>query len=361
MVLTLGVYLGLGCAAGWQGPRPPVAPVPAGPTDVAAKTGLPAIEQWSHKGGAYIAGPPVAIGRFVATSDRKGRVRFLDPNSGKTKAELKGKGAICRALTWDESQLYVVSQHVGRSLQCFDLERGKLKWHLKYRHPPEAPIRSGAELWLPVRDTIYALDPATGVPGRVVLAGGDLWQSPVSWRSGWVVLGRNGTLVALERGGEPIWTVDLGFATAERPAVAGDSLWVATTGGSLLCVASDGAVVREEQLDSTALFEVAVGPNEICVGASSGNVWMLNRQDGSLLWQRDLISPLSGAPIMHDGWVAVTRRDGRLELLDRDQGVTLETVDYESILPFAPVWAFGRLFVVDSDRKLHALGEGPTP
>lgn len=347
--------LALGCAGGWKGPRPPVEKIPAGPEDVAASTGPPAVEQWSHKANAFLAGPPSAIGRFVVTADRKGRLQFLDPNSGKNKAELKGKGAICRPLSWDAEQLYVVSMHAGKSLQCFSFKQGKLVWHRKYRQPPEAPIRSGAELWLPYRDTIYALDPHTGLTQRVVLAGGDLWLSPVAWDSNFVVLGRHGTLKALNRTGALLWTADVGYTCAEPPALVGDTLWVVTTSGSVVQVASDGAVIQEKKLDSTALFTPVVGTQKVCVGASSGNVWMLNRYDGSTIWQRALTVPLSGAPVLHDEWLAATCVDGHLELLSADQGASLETVKYESILPFSPVWAFGRLYVVDSERKLHAL------
>jgi len=347
------------CASGWQGPRPPVAPAPSGPTDVAFISGLPVHSQWSYRGSAFLADAPTPIGRFLAVADRKGRVRFLDPNTGKSKAELKGKGGICRPLVWDSERLYVVSQHAGKTLQCFDLERGKPAWHRKYRQPPEAPIRSGAELWLPVGDTVYALDPRTGTPGRVVLAGPDIWLSPVQWGTGWAALGRYGTVAALEASGRTLWTVELDVSCSERPAAAGDSLCVVTTSGTVFCLAADGEVAWQRTLDSTALFEPTVGPTEICVGASSGNVWMLNRQDGSVQWQRTLGAPLSGRPLLHEDWVAAALRDGRMELLDRTNGVTLDTVAYESILPFAPVWAFGRLFVVDSERKLHALGTAP--
>jgi outer membrane protein assembly factor BamB len=86
---------------------------------------------------------------------------------------------------------------------------------------------------------------------------------------------------------------------------------------------------------------------------------MLNRLDGSVRWQRALDAPLAGAPLVHDGWVAAALRDGHLELLEAGTGSTLHSIDYESILSFAPTWAFGRLYVVDSERKLHALGTGP--
>ena len=358
-MLGLGLGLLSACASGWPGPKPPVEPVPPGPTDVAFITGHPVHPQWSYKASAFLAGAPEPVGRFLAVADRKGRVRFLDPNSGKSKAELKGKGAICRPLCWDSERLYVVSQHVGKTLQCFDFESGKPAWHRKYRHPPERPIRSGAELWLPVGDTVYALDPRTGNPMRVVLAGQDDWLSPVPWGTGWAVLGRYGTVAALEASGRTLWTVALDASCAERPAALGDSLCVVTTSGTVFCLDALGAIAWQTTLDSTALFEPTVEPNGICVGASSGNVWMLNRQDGAVHWQRTLEAPLSGRPLPHDGWVACTRRDGRMDLLNRTDGATLDSVAYESILPFAPVWAFGRLFVVDSERKLHALGTAP--
>lgn len=332
---------------------------PGGPEDVARVAGLPVAAHWSFKAPGYLAGPPVAIGRFVAVPDRKGKVHFLDPNSGKSRAELRAKGPGTGELVWDETQLYVVSRHRGRTLQCFEFERGRLVWHRRYRQAPERPIRSGAELWLPVHDTMFALDPATGETKRAILQGGDAWLCPARWRSGWLVLGRFGTVVGLDSVGERLWTSNLEASCAERPAVAGDTAWVVTTEGSVSCLEAGGRVVWEKTLDSTALFEARVLAERLCVGAASGRVWMLDAATGEVVWMRELDAPLSGAPVLHPQWVAVTRRDGRLDILARESGETLDTVSFESILPFEPTWAFGRLYVVDSERKLHALGDRP--
>jgi outer membrane protein assembly factor BamB len=356
---ALALVLLTGCASGWKGPKAPVQALPTGGAQVAAVTGPPALEQWTFKSGAFLATSPEAVGHFLAVGDRKGHVQFLDPNSGKKKALIKGKGAIRCRLAWDEERVYLVSEHPGQPVQAYQLEGGKRVWHRKFSGPPEAPIRVGDELWLPVRDTLYALNPETGVTVRTLVAGGDLWETPVATRTGWIVWGRHGALVALGADGARLWSVELNELCDQPPLVSGDTLWLSTTSGTLLCLAGEGEVMFTRTLDSTALFTVALGSQFVFVGAASGELWALSPADGAVQWQRSLGAPLSGAPLVHDNWIAATLKDGRLELLDTDSGASLESITYSSILPFAPTWAFGRLYVVDSDRRVHALGTRP--
>lgn len=348
-----------GCGAGWKGPKPPVEPLPSGMPGVAAEVGPPRHEQWTYQSSTYLARPPAALGHFLALGDRKGKVHFLDPNTGKSRATIKAKGAIRHDLVFDASRLFVVTEHAGRPLQAFRLDGGKQIWYRKFSYPPERPIMAGEELWLPVGDTIYALDPETGDPLRTVWAGDDLWYTPVRLGDGWLLWGRHGVLVALGSLGTRQWSVDLNAACSEPPVISGDTLWVSSSSGVLFCIAEQGAVILEHALDSTALFSAQVRPGRLYVAAVSGRVWAMDPLDGSILWERSLAAPLSGPPVLHEDWMAVARLDGRLDVLELATGTPVESLNYSSIIPFAPVWAFGRLFVVDSNRRVHALGAQP--
>ena len=120
-----------------------------------------------------------------------------------------------------------------------------------------------------------------------------------------------------------------------------------------------GEVILEQTLDSTALFGVRLSPGRVYAAAVSGHLWAIDPLDGSILWETSLEAPLSGPPVVHEDWLAVARLDGRLDLLDAATGAPVESLNYSSIIPFAPVWAFGRLYVVDSNRRVHALGAQP--
>lgn len=333
--------------------------LPTGNEEVAAIAGPPVCEQWSYKSSAFLATPPVAMGHFLAVGDRKGYVQFLDPNTGKKRASIKGKGAITGELVWDIQRLYLVTEHLKASLQAFELEGGKRIWYRKFSYPPEAPIKSGDELWLPVGDTLYALDPETGDPVRIIEAGGDFWGTPVPTRSGWVLWGRKGLILALGPDGTRMWSTELKKFCSQPPVASGDTLWISTALGTLVCLAGDGELIFERDLDSTALYAPTLGPDQVVVGAASGTVWALSRTDGSVRWQTSLGAPLSGSPLVHEHWIAASTLDGRLELLAADSGTSLGSKSYPSILASAPVWAFGRLYVTDSDRHVHALGESP--
>jgi len=326
---------------------------------VASQVGPPQHEQWTYQGSAFLARPPAALGHFLALSDRKGKVHFLDPNTGKSMASIKAKGAIRHDLVCDTARLFVVTEHTGRPLQAFRLDGGKQIWYRKFSYPPERPIMAGDELWLPVGDTIYALNPETGDPLRTVWAGDDLWYTPVRLGDGWLLWGRHGVLVALGPDGTRQWSAELNATCFEPPVVSGDTLWVSSSTGVLFCVVDRGEVILEQTLDSTALFGVRLSPGRVYAAAVSGHLWAIDPLDGSILWETSLEAPLSGPPVVHEDWLAVARLDGRLDLLDAATGAPVESLNYSSIIPFAPVWAFGRLYVVDSNRRVHALGAQP--
>jgi outer membrane protein assembly factor BamB len=348
-----------GCGSGWKGPQVPVEDIPTGRTDVATLEDLPIHLQWKYKHKAFMGTPPAAMGRLLGVSDHKGRVSFLDPNSGRPRAEIKGKGAIVKSPYWDSYRLYLITSHHSRQFQAFNLDGGKPIWYRKFSHTPEPPIEVGEELWLPVGDTVYTLEPTSGEISGAVLRGGDFWLTPVRFANGFAVLGRNGTLHFVNQSGLKQWRYEVDQSCEHLPLVTGLNMWLATAEGTVLCLSPSGDSVWSTQLDSVGLFRPTDGATRLLIGSHSGLVWALDKTTGAILWQTQLSAPLAGSPVAQPNWIAVTTLDGRLWLLDPDNGVEMDFVEFESILSQPPVWAFGRLFIVDSERKLYAYGTSP--
>ena len=253
----------------------------------------------------------------------------------------------------------MVTSHRTRQLQAFQLDGGKRIWYRRFSHTPEPPIEVGEELWLPVGDTVYTLEPTSGEISGAVLRGGAFWLTPVSSANGIAVLGRNGTLHFLNPSGERLWRYEVDASCEHAPLVATLNMWIATAEGSVLCLSQSGDSVWNVQLDSVGLFRPVHGNEHLLVGGHSGQVWAMDKQSGEILWQTQLSAPLAGSPVAHSTWIAATTLDGRLWLLDPDNGGEMDFVEFDAILSQPPVWAFGRLFIVDSERKLYAYGTSP--
>lgn len=359
-VMLFGVIgIAAGCGGTWNGPSMPLHKAPD--ARYGSSDPIPASlnRLWTYKHRSYLGAAPVAMGKFIVIVDHKGRVAFLDPNSGEKSAEVKMKGAIQSSPVWDKNQFYVVSPYPRKRLQAFAFGTGHQLWRKNFRHAPEAPILVGEEVWLPVRDSVFALDRTKGDVLRVILAGGDQWLTPTLAGQAIVIVGRSGTVKGLNRQGETQWDIAL-ESPCEFPAVfAENKIYVTTSTGRIVKLDSTGHIVWSKDLSEQRLYAPTVDAQGVLVTGTHGDIWSLNVATGDPVWQASLGAPAAGKVLAHSRWVATTTVDGTLHLLDRALGTTLDRVSHESIFHQPPVWEFGRIFVLDSDKKLYAYGLSP--
>ena len=135
-----------GCSGTWNGPSTPVRRVPDAHT-VSSDLGPFSLNSlWTYKHKSFLGAEPVAMGAFIVIVDHKGRVTFLDPNSGEKSTDVKMKGAIQSSPVWDRDRFYVVSPFPRKRLQAFAFGTGKQLWRKNFRQSPEPPILVGEEV-----------------------------------------------------------------------------------------------------------------------------------------------------------------------------------------------------------------------
>jgi hypothetical protein len=134
------------------------------------------------------------------------------------------------------------------------------------------------------------------------------------------VTSADGHLYALERDGEPRWTVNASAEITTSATVDGDTVLFGTGDGRLLAVArGDGTVRWERQLAAGDVTSVAVGTRRIYVGSDSGVVAV--DREGSVIWEFETEGFLA-APVVANGhgvYVAASStqaREGTLSALD---------------------------------------------
>jgi outer membrane protein assembly factor BamB len=324
LLLSAGSFLWNGCAARWNGPVPPVHSLPVSePFRAGIPVPQPIERLWTYKNKTYLGAAPAAVGSFLSIVDHKGRILFLDPNSGEVKASAKVKYALQDPPVWDQERFYVVESAPRRRLNAFRFGDGKKIWQRNFTHPPRPPIISGDELWLAAGDTVFALSPATGEALRVVAFGEGMWQRPVPCDSAILLSTAAGLLRLVGHDGETLWERSLELPLSAPPVVAEDGYYVAGLTGVLVKLSQAGEELWRDSLDTAP---GAPGARGLCV---------------------------------RDAWLAANSVDGTLWLLDLSSGDVRDTVQFGELISDPPVWAFGRLFVVTENKKLHALGAGP--
>jgi len=355
LLIPCGVFSG--CAGTASGPEPHylTGDSPETPTD---STWLPHIPLWTYKGKTYFGGPPIAIESHLVLPNRKGRLVYLDPNSGKEVREAKAKYSLeHRPLRYDD-RLFVTTSAPKHTLQALRAHDGKRLWRRDFRRAVQQPIIVGEELWLPVGDTVYAVSPDDGTVLRSVCSGGDIWLSPVAAADQVALVGRSGVIRCFSTSDSLLWNGVLSGSFAEPPVWLGPSLVVATAEGMVAKFGPAGKTVWSDTLDREYLY-LSVDAGHLYVVGRSGRLWALSGDSGRVLWERDLGVPGAGPALIRDAWLAVTTVDGRLWFLDRTSGEVRDSVTFEALIHHAPVWAFGRLYVVTADKRVYAFGMGP--
>lgn len=134
------------------------------------------------------------------------------------------------------------------------------------------------------------------------------------------VTSADGHLYALERDGEPRWTVNASAEITTSATVDGDSVLFGTGDGRLIAVArSDGTVRWERQLAADDVTSIAVGARQIYVGSDSSIVAV--DRAGSVAWEFETDGFLAAPVVANDHGVYVAAsstqaRKGTLSALD---------------------------------------------
>ena len=185
---------------------------------------------------------------------------------------------------------------------AFDKKTGELLW--------QAPVGS------PPKDTNYSNPIVTVIDGQRLLIGG----------------GADGNVHAINaRSGEPVWT----FRMSRRglnmtPAVDGHLVYI-----------SHG----EDNIDTTEFGRVQ------CIDArGKGDI-----TETHSVWRVNGIKAGYSAMLVHDGIVYVVADTGRMHAFDSENGEELWSYSLGTVGKGAPVWADGKIYVMEVNGRIHIL------
>lgn len=132
-------------------------------------------------------------------------------------------------------------------------------------------------------------------------------------------------LPVLQQAREPrlLWSASVGGAGAFafQPALAADSIYAASRGGTVVRLeASNGREIWRQELDAGLSGGVGADARTVVVASDDGDVFALEAGDGKLRWRARVSSEVLAAPRVSGGLVLVRSADSRVYALGIEDG-----------------------------------------
>jgi len=197
------------------------------------------------------------------------------------------------------------------------------------------PLIVGNRVFMGTADSeVFALDKATGAPlwDAPFSAGNAIWGQPSFADDTLYIASLDGNVYALDPAtGAELGRWETSGAIAGSPIVVGDFIYVGSFDSKL------HALNRQEYGSEAWAYETpdwvwgapAVADGAVYFGDLQGNVFAVDAESGSLLWQKTVTGPVQTSPVAEDNTVYfasqgdVSAENGQLTAFSTDGGAQL--------------------------------------
>lgn len=266
------------------------------------------------------------------------------------------------------------------------------------------PAVASGRVYLPVDESVYALDVASGEPQWQYQTDGTIW-SPVTYANGTVYVGSNDSHVyAIDAGtgglewlfdtespnrwdyvsaapavvggtvyvggrdaavhafdaesGQRKWETKVGHDISDGPAVADGTVYASSADNHLYALnAEDGSRRWRFQMDDDATTSPAVTSDTVFAGSASGMLYALSVSDGSEQWRFSVGGGAISSPTVVNDTVYFEGGTNTVHALRAEDGQQRWEFTTESDISSSPAVVDNRVYV--EGRDLRALWTGP--
>jgi outer membrane protein assembly factor BamB len=327
-------------------------------------------------GKAGIAMPPIYVNGFIYAADHEGRLTAVNAENGRKIWEIKTKQPFSGGPFVGESLL--VMGTLDGTVLAFDAQDGSERWSAKVSSEVLAVPGISDEVVVvrSIDGRVFGLNAATGarlwiydhsVP-LLTLRG----NTDTLVRGGTVFVGyADGSVASLRLGdGSLIWTQSVvspeGRTELERLADIGtqmvliaSDLLVSSYKNRVASLAADsGRLLWFKDISSAT--GVQVDRTNLAVSDKAGDLWLLDRRNGSTLWKIDQLTNRGlTRPAFYGDLVVVGDKEGYLHWIDLKEGKFVARVrEGRKGFASAPVTVGTTLFVLTSTGSLAAYRAG---
>ncbi|OLC71294.1 MAG: hypothetical protein AUH78_18535 [Gemmatimonadetes bacterium 13_1_40CM_4_69_8] len=271
----------------------------------------------SRLGGTIHGGPLLDEDRlYVATeASPDGRVYALRLRTGKPLWTAKTDG-IEAPLAFDGNALFAGTER-GTVLRL-DPETGTIRWRRRLSGAIRAaPVPSARGLAVATdADTLYLLSRETGEIQRRLPTPGAVLAAPALGGERLYLGTTEGHVLAVDLPSLGVaWDCRTGDAVYGAPALARDTLYVLARNGKLWLIPANAPLgARSFDLGIVA----TAGPTPVAAGvlvaSVSGEVLLVSRADGSIIWRARVDGPVEEPPLVRDRQLVVVAGRGDIQV-----------------------------------------------
>jgi outer membrane protein assembly factor BamB len=377
-IITLSLLTLNGCSwvRGWGDPEPGD-PAPL----VEFEPSLEVRKVWSvdvgdGMGEKGLSMPPVYASGAIYTADHKGRLVAVDAETGRKTMELKTEQAFSGGPGIDGDRLYMGT--IDGRVIAYDRQNGTELWNAQVSSEVLAPPGSadGIVVVRCIDGRVFGLDAANGrrlwiydhsVPLLTLRGNADLLV-----RAGIAFVGYDdGSVVSLRvSDGSVAWSqtvvspegrteLDRLADIGQRMAFVASDLIVSSYKGRVLSLAADSGRMLWFK-DIASATGVQVDRTNLAISEKNGDLWMLDRRNGSTQWKIDRLTNRElTRPAFYGDYVVVGDLEGYLHWIDTEIGsfVARERAGKDGFAA-APITVGTTLYVLTYDGDLVAYRAG---
>jgi eukaryotic-like serine/threonine-protein kinase len=136
-----------------------------------------------------------------------------------------------------------------------------------------------------------------------------------------------------------------------------DTIYLTSSKGTVYAIDAEYVVLRwEAQITEERIWtSPAVSDGVVYIGSYDGKLHALDAGDGSILWEKELPSPMASSPVCHDNVLLYGAFDRYLYALDKTTGDILWKFKGDNWFWAAPVVQDNTIYAACLDNKVYAI------
>lgn len=311
--------------------------------------------RWVYRAGGRAFWQSVVDGNVIYVGANDRQVTALDTTTGQARWKTDINAPAWFAPVVGERLVYVATPQ--GAIYALDKRSGMIRWRATTTAGPPSgpPVMVGNQLLIGAAGrTLFSLNATTGQRNWSVQIGAPL-SSPCAVGDMLFFTSQSGDLHAFDmRALDSRWKLNVG-ASVRTPVHEQGVLYVASQKVCAVDLAS-GKVKWQFAPEAATCSAPVVTPTLVCVGASNGYVYALDKATGGVKWKFWLLS--GGAPpsvTVADDVLYASTLGGQIYAFDLNSGAFQWKFQAAGRFFSAPTVGGGKLFAACEDRNVYAL------